>query len=74
MDLVGWISIQHLVLRDQASRTFREEYLMAELDGRSYLASFDQVGVGLKNRIDFLVIGNLLAIHAPRSALARFLA
>src|ERR1700736_3941222 len=39
VDLVGWISVQHLVLRDQASRAFREEYLVAKLDGRSHLAA-----------------------------------
>jgi len=41
MDLVGRVSLQHLVLRDQALSAFGEEDLMAELDRRAYLASLD---------------------------------
>src|ERR1700730_6933355 len=61
MDLVGRVSLQHFVLRDQTLRAFGEEHLVAELDGRSLLATLDQVGMGLKNGIDLLAIGNLLA-------------
>lgn len=69
MDLVRRISIEHLVLRDQALRAFSEKYLMAELDGRAHLAALDQVGVGLENGKDFLVIGNLLAIEHAATCL-----
>ena len=69
MGLVGWISVQHLVLRDQALRAFSDEYLMAELDWRSHLAALDQVGVGLENGIDLLVIWYLLAIQYAATCL-----
>jgi hypothetical protein len=36
---------------------------VAELDGRAHLATFDQVGMRLENRLDFLGIGPLLAIE-----------
>src|SRR5207245_2227590 len=68
VDLVGRVSLQHLVLRDQALRAFGEEDLMAELDRRTHLAAFDQVGMGLEDGIDLLAGGDLLTIeHAtPR--------
>src|SRR3974390_3657336 len=69
MDLVRWISVQHLVLRNQALCAFGEEYLMAELDWRSHLAALDQVGGGLENGIDLLVIWYLLAIQYAATCL-----
>src|SRR6267142_1835585 len=60
MHLVNRVSLQHLVLRNQTLRAFGEEHLVAELDGRSYLAALDQVGMGLEDGIDFLGVGNLL--------------
>src|SRR5437899_2102341 len=64
VDLVGRVSLQHLVLRDQALRAFGEEDLMAELDRRTHLAAFDQVGMGLEDGIDLLAGGDLLTIGA----------
>ena len=63
MDLVGRISLQHLVLRDQALRAFGEEDFVAELDWRTHLAALDQVGMGLEDGIDFLGVRNLLAVE-----------
>src|SRR5207344_1200558 len=66
--LVGRVSLQHLVLCDQALRALSEEALVAELDRRTHLAAFDQVGMGLEDGIDLLAGGGLLTIeHAtPR--------
>ena len=63
MDLVGRIALQHLILRDQALRALGEEHLVAELDRRSHLAAFDQIGMGLEDRVDLLCVGNLLSIE-----------
>jgi hypothetical protein len=63
LSLVGWISVEHLILRDQALRAFSKEYLVAELDGRAHLAALDQVGVGLKNGIYLFAVGYLFAVE-----------
>src|SRR5207245_11238154 len=63
MDFVGRVSLQHLVLRDQALCAFGEKDLVAELDGRAHLASLDQVGVRFKNGINLLAVGYLFAIE-----------
>ena len=63
VDLVRRVSLQHLILRDQALRALGEEHLVAELDGGSHLAAFDQIGMGLEDRIDLLGVGNLLSVQ-----------
>src|ERR1700676_4143340 len=51
------------ILRDPAARAFGEEDLVAELDRRLHFAALDEVGVGLKNRIELLDSWNLLAVE-----------
>jgi len=63
MLLVDRIAVQHFILRDQAARAFGEEDLVAELDRRLHFATLDQVGMGLKNRIELLASWNLLAVE-----------
>src|SRR5712691_12284673 len=63
MLFVDGISVQHVILRDQAARAFGEEDLVAELDRRLHLTALDEVGVGLKNRIELLDSWNLLAVE-----------
>jgi hypothetical protein len=60
---IDGIAIQHFILRDQAARTFGKEDLVAELNRRLHLAPFDQVGMGLKDRIDLLASWNLFAVE-----------
>ena len=43
-------------------RAFGEEDFVAELDWRLHLAALDEVGMGLKNRIELLGTWNLLAV------------
>jgi hypothetical protein len=49
MVLVGGVPLQDLILRDQAMRAFRQEHLVAELDGLAHLAAFDEIGVGFED-------------------------
>jgi len=63
MLLVDRIAVQHFILRDQAARAFGEEDLVAELDRRLHFATLDQVGMGLKDRIELLGSWNLLAVE-----------
>ena len=66
--LIGRVSIQHAVLSDQAAGAFGQKDLVAELDRLLSLAALDQVGVALKNGVDFLIRRDLLAIqHAAAS-------
>ena len=66
--LIGGVPFQHAVLSDQASGAFGQKDLVAELDGLLSLAPLDQVGVGFKDRVDFLVTGDLLGFqHAAAS-------
>src|SRR5258708_19235956 len=62
MLLVDGIPVQRFILRDQAARAFGEEDLEAELDRRLHLAALDEVGMGLKNRIDLLATWTFLAV------------
>jgi hypothetical protein len=63
MLFIDGITVQNLILRDQAARTFGEEHLVAELDRRLHLAPLDEIGMRLKNRIELLGRRNLLAIE-----------
>src|SRR5258708_3481716 len=60
---VDGISVQHFILRDQAARAFGEEDFVAELDRGLHLTAFDEVRVGLENRIDLLGSWNLFAVE-----------
>src|ERR1700694_6083782 len=71
MLFVDGISVQHVILRDQAARAFGEEDLVAELDRRLHLAALDEVRVGLKNRIELLDSWNLLAVEHTAARLIR---
>src|SRR6267142_1941772 len=63
MDLVAWVSLQHLILRNQALRTLGEEDFVTKLDRRAHLAADDQVGMGFKDRKNLVAVGNLLIIE-----------
>jgi hypothetical protein len=67
--LVGGVSFQHAVLSDQAAGAFGQKYLVAELDGFLSLAALDQVGVGFKDGVDFLITGDLLSFEHPAASL-----
>src|SRR6266550_8294450 len=71
MLFVDGISVQHVILRDQAARAFGEEDLVAKLDRRLHLAALDEVRVGLKNRIELLDSWNLLAVEHTAARLIR---
>ena len=51
---VGGITVQHLVVGDQALRAFRQEHFVTELYRFALLAPLDQIGVGFEDRIHFL--------------------
>src|SRR6266576_1066429 len=71
MLFVDGISVQLVILRDQAARAFGEEDLVAKLDRRLHLAALDEVRVGLKNRIELLDSWNLLAVEHTAARLIR---
>jgi hypothetical protein len=57
------ISVQHFILRDQTARALGKKHLVTELDRGLHLATLDEVGMGLENRIELLGRWNLLAIE-----------
>src|SRR5258705_13514703 len=75
MNFVRRVSLEDLILGDQTFGAFGKEHLVAEFHGRAHLAAFDQVGMGLEDRIDLLGIGHLLAIkHAAARLINHLLA
>src|SRR5450631_248323 len=60
---VDGIAVQYVILRDKAARAFGKEDLVPKLDRRLHLAALDEVGMGLKDRIDLLGGWNLLAVE-----------
>ena len=69
MIFIRGISLQDPVLRDQTLRTFGQEDFVAELDRFIDLSSLNQIGVRLKDRIDFFRSRNLLPIQDPAAGL-----
>lgn len=67
VDIVRGVSLQHLILRDQALRALGKEHLVAELDGGLHLAAFDQIGMWLEDRI-YLLCWELARRAAPVGA------
>ena len=66
MDVIGGITFKHAVLGDQTAGTFSEKDLVAKLDRLLYFSALDQISVGFKDRVDFLLGWNLLSLeHAP---------
>src|SRR6516164_10216913 len=61
--LVVWVSLQDLVLRDQTLGAFGQKHFMPKFHRGLYFSTFDEVGVRLKDGIDLLRIGNLLALE-----------
>src|ERR1700730_13159517 len=57
------VSVQHLVLCDQAVGAFSEKHFVAKLDRSQYLAALDQIRMGLKNGIDLFGSRNLLSFE-----------
>src|ERR1700757_2067465 len=65
MDVIGGIALKHTVLGDQTAGTFSEKDLVAKLDRLLYFPPLDQIGVGFKDRVDLLIVWNLLSLkHA----------
>ncbi len=50
MNLVGNVSLEHIILGDQSLGAFGEKHLVAELDGRAHFTALDQVGMWLEDR------------------------
>lgn len=66
VDVIGGITLKHAVLGDQTAGTFSEKDLVAKLHRFLYFPPFDQIAVGFKDRVDFLLGWNLLSLeHAP---------
>src|ERR1700730_2792294 len=63
------VSVQHLVLCDQAVGAFSEKHFVAKLNRSQYLAALDQIRVGLKNGIELFGSGNLLSFEHPAARL-----
>ena len=66
VDVIGGITFKHAVLGDQTAGTFSEKDLVAKLDRLLYFPVLDQISVGFKDGVDFLLGWNLLSLeHAP---------
>ena len=63
MDLVGGVTLKHIVLSDQTDGTFGEKHLVAELDRCAHFAAFDEVCMWLEDRKDFLCRGHLFTVE-----------
>ena len=63
MDFVRRIAPEHLILGDQSSGAFGEEYFVTELDWCTHLAALDQVGVRFEDRIDLIRRRHLFTIE-----------
>ena len=66
VDGIGGITFKHAVLGDQTAGTFSEKDFVAKLHWFLYFPALDQIRVGFKDRVDFLLGWNLLSLeHAP---------
>jgi hypothetical protein len=63
MNFVRRFALAHLILCDQTFCAFSKKHLATEFHRRAHFAAFDQIGVGLEDRIDLLGIGHLLAFE-----------
>ena len=63
MHFVTGVSLEYLVLCDQALGAFREKHLVAELDRGLHLAALNQIGVGFKDGVDLVGVGNFLSLQ-----------
>src|SRR6185295_19804074 len=61
MVFIGWVPVQDAILRDQSVSALGEEDFMTEFDGLIGFATFDQIRMGLEDRIDLFAGGNLLS-------------
>src|SRR5712691_11960240 len=59
---VGGIPLQHPVVGDQALSTLSQENLVAEFHRLLSLAPLDPIRVGLEERVDLLLAGNLFSL------------
>jgi len=69
MSFIRWIAVEYTVLSNKSLAAFCNKDLVAEFDRFQYFASFDQVGVGFKDRKELLVVGNLLAFEHSTTGL-----
>ena len=72
--LIGRVSLQDSILRDQPARTLGQKDFVSELDWLVDLAPLDPIGVRFKNRVHLLLAGNLLPLQDPTSRLIDHLA
>ena len=69
MVFIGGIAIQDSILCDEAVSALGQKNLVAELDRFIRLAALDQVGMGLKDRVDFFGSRDLFSINDTPTSL-----
>src|SRR2546425_5826472 len=62
MDLVGGISAEHTILRDQPAPALGQEHLVTELHRFEHLPPLDQIRMGFENGVELFLGGHLLAM------------
>jgi hypothetical protein len=67
VNFIRGISLEHLILSNQADGTFGKEHLVAELKGLTYLTSLDEIRIGFEDREDLLLVRNLLTVDISPS-------
>ncbi len=69
MICVARVSLQHFILGDQTLSALGQKDFVAELDGGLHLATLDQIGVGFKDGVDLLGVGDLLSLQHAAACL-----
>src|SRR5437870_6900406 len=69
MDLVGGVSAEHTILRDQPVPALGQEHLVTELHRFEHLPALDQIRVGFENGVELFLGGYLLAMKDPPACL-----
>lgn len=69
VDVIGGITLKYIVLGDQTSGTFSQKDLVAKFDRFLYFPPLDQIGVSFKDRVDLVVVWNLLSLKYAAAAL-----
>ena len=69
VDVIGGITLKYIVLGDQTSGTFSQKDLVAKFDRFLYFPPLDQIGMGFKDRVDLVVVWNLLSLKYAAAAL-----
>ena len=67
--MIGGITLKYIVLGDQTSGTFSQKDLVAKFDRFLYFPPLDQIGMSFKDRVDLVVVWNLLSLKYATAAL-----